>query len=165
MIEMEDREFELRERDLQLREREVVLKERESKHSKWATPLFLTLLTASIGFVASVLVTYANNRAAERTEQVRAQSTLILEAIKGSDKDATCKNLIFFVNLGLLDDTKNTIRGICPSTENGVPSLPAIGSSANIVPGSWLWTQTHIYPFTRLRSKFALDSLAPRCPA
>jgi hypothetical protein len=49
----------------------------------------------------------------------------VLEAIKTGSSDAACKNLLFFVGLGLLDDANKTIRKQCSSAPSGPPSLPA----------------------------------------
>src|SRR5207249_2482832 len=37
-----------------------------------------------------------------------------------------CKNLVFFVSLGLLDDPNHAIRQTCSSAPTGPPSLPSV---------------------------------------
>jgi len=120
---VEDREFELRERELRLKEREVVVKERGANASPWLSPLVVAILAAAAGLIGNVFVALINNRAADHAERVRAQSSLIQGVIKTDNNDATCKNLIFFVKLGMLDDPQGAIRNICPTTQEGVPSL------------------------------------------
>ena len=124
---LEELGLRIKEEELKLKQAEIKAKERDLGASKWSNPLVLAILGATIGLLTNVIVTYANNRTTEETERVRSQSSLVLEAIKGNSKDATCENLVFFVNLGLLDDEKSTIRTACPSTKGGVPSLPAGG--------------------------------------
>ena len=49
----------------------------------------------------------------------------MLEAIKTGNADEACKNLVFFVGLGLLDDDpQHTIRKSCNGKPTGAPSLP-----------------------------------------
>jgi len=121
---MEDRKFELRQHELRLKEREVVVKEHEAKASnRWLNPVVLGLFAAALGLFGNLIVAWINNRATENAERIRAQSTLIQGVIKTNDNDATCKNLIFFVKLGMLDDPEGTIKQVCPKTEEGVPSL------------------------------------------
>jgi hypothetical protein len=114
--------------------REVILKVGEVSESKtepisspWANPLVLAILAATVGLIGNTIVTILNNHSTQQTEHLHAQSALILEAIKtNGDTAAACKNLNFFVNLGLLDDANKTIIGACPNTKNqGVPTLPA----------------------------------------
>jgi hypothetical protein len=70
--------------------------------------------------------TRKNNENTLEVERQRAQSTLILEAIRtGGTPNAACKNLIFFVGLGLLVDGSHTIADQCKSTPKGAPALPA----------------------------------------
>lgn len=70
------------------------------------------------------VVTTINNINTQKLEQSRAQSTIILEAIKTSgDTNAVCKNLVFLVSLGLIEDTNRAITGACPGNVQGVPSV------------------------------------------
>lgn len=71
-----------------------------------------------------------NNRNTFEVERQRAQSLLILEAIKsGAGPDAVCKNLTFFVDLRLIDDSSRAISDRCKSKPKGVPALPPTPSS------------------------------------
>lgn len=128
---LEELELRIKEEELKLKQTEIRVKERDLATSKWSSPLVLAILGATVGLLTSVIVSYSNSSAAEHTERVRAQSTLILEAVRGNNKDTTCENLVFFVNLGLLDDAQSTIRTACPSTKGGVPSFPAAANPIN----------------------------------
>jgi hypothetical protein len=66
-----------------------------------------------------------NSQNTQAVERVHAQSALILESVKTHQK-AACDNLLFFVNLGLIDDAKKTIRTGRPHTVNPIPSLPPL---------------------------------------
>lgn len=124
-------------RELDLREREVAAKEREATAARWSTPIVLGLVAAFLGFLANLVVTALNNYNTLQVERQRSQSTLLLEAIKtGGGTDAVCKNLVFFVELGLVDDTNKTIRTQCGGAPKGVPSLPAAPSGTTFgLPG------------------------------
>jgi len=109
---------------LDLREREIAAKEREVRSSR-LTPLVIAVFAASIGLFANVWVAYLNNRNTLKVERQRAQSNLILEASRGGNAAAVCKNLVFFVGLRLIDDDDNSIRTECKSVPKGVPTIPA----------------------------------------
>ena len=118
-----------RTRELDLREREVAAKERELA-TRWRSPIVIGLLAASVGFVANLVVAYLNNRNTLQVERQRSQSNIVLEAIRtGNNTDAVCKNLVFFVGLGLVDDANQTILKQCRSAPTGPPSLPASSST------------------------------------
>lgn len=106
-----------------MREKEIALREREVP-SRRSNPLVVAIFAASVGLFANVVVAYLNNQNTLRVEQERAQSSLILEAIKTGNPDTVCKNLVFFVSLGLIDDASQTIRNQCKSSPKGIPSLP-----------------------------------------
>jgi hypothetical protein len=123
---LEERERLLKERELKVKEQEIARKEKDIAASKWLNPVVLGLFAAAFAFAGNVIVTTFNNKNTTDIEHFRAQSTLILEAIKtNGDAKAVCKNLTFFVNLGLLDDPNKTIVGTCPKDSEGVPTLPA----------------------------------------
>ncbi len=120
----QDRELVLREREVAAREREVTAREAEIKRSPWLNPLVLGLFVAGLGLLGNIVVAVVNSQNMQSVERVRAQSTLMLEAIKGGSSETTCKNLVFFVGLGLLDDSTQSIHNRCENTPIGVPSLP-----------------------------------------
>jgi hypothetical protein len=113
-----------RTRELDIKEREVAAKERELEQSRWLNPTVLGLFAAAAGLIGNVVVARVNNSNTQSVELARSQSNLVLEAIKTGDSDAACKNLMFFVGLGLLDDSSKTIRNQCGSSSQGAPSLP-----------------------------------------
>lgn len=93
-----------------------------------------SILTAVLAFGSNIYVTNEINKNALVVERFKAQSTIILQAIRtGSETDA-CKNLVVFVKLGLVDDGNHTIKNAC-STEfpqNAAPSLPvAVGGAGD----------------------------------
>jgi hypothetical protein len=113
-------------RELGLREREVAIKEKEANVSKWRNPLAVGIVVAAAGLAGNTVVAWFNYQNAKQVEHLHAQSTLIVEAVRtNGDLSLACKNLTFFLNLGLLDDPEKTIRAACPSAYTGPPTLPA----------------------------------------
>ncbi len=122
----------LRERELALKEREIRVREAEQHASSWS-PLMVAIIAAALGLFGNVLVTFltgsenrkvARGKAAsdEKLENLKAQSSLILEAIKAGP-DTARNNLKFFVEVGLIDEpTKSRIQTWLEGHES--PSLP-----------------------------------------
>lgn len=126
------RELDLREREVTSKEREVASKEKELERSRWLNPTVIGIFVAAIGLISSVVVARLNNNATQDLERQRAQSTIILEAIRTGtgNTDASCRNLLFLANLRLLDDPRQTISKQCSSVSPGLPSLPSAGEVA-----------------------------------
>jgi hypothetical protein len=93
----------------------------------------IAIFAAAIGLISSVVVARLNNKATQDIERLRSQSTIILEAIRTGtgNTDASCKNLVFLSNLGLIDDPQQTIHKQCASVPAGIPSLPAASQSSD----------------------------------
>lgn len=126
-----EREFQLREREIAAREREVSARERETKGSPWQNPLVIGVFAAALALIGNIFVTVSNNRNSQEVERIRAQSNLVFEAIKTNQVDA-CKNLDFFVQLGLLEDPHEAIHQSCTTNPTTAPSLPASGISTSL---------------------------------
>jgi hypothetical protein len=94
-----DRELALKEREIAVKEREIAVKEKQLAN-RWRSPLFLAIIAGAIGLFGSLVVAFLNNQNTQSVEHFRAQSNLVLEAIKtNGDSNAVCKNLTFFVKL------------------------------------------------------------------
>jgi hypothetical protein len=85
----------------------------------------LGLFAGALGLMGNVWVTYSNNRNSQQIERLRSQSNLVVDAIKTSQENA-CKNLVFLVELGLIDDPNKAIREACKKDSNQAPSLPPV---------------------------------------
>jgi hypothetical protein len=121
------------EQALEIRERAVDARERAAdardKASRWANPTFLALLAAVVALVGNLFVSYYNNKTLHDNEKSQEQSNLILQAIKtGNNPIDSCKNLVFFANVGLLEDSDETIRKQCRDNPTSAPTLPASSS-------------------------------------
>lgn len=86
----------------------------------------LALLAAAAGLIGNAILARINNQAALETERRRGQSTLMVEAMKTGKPEDACRNLVFFVNLKLIDDPTGAIKG-CAADPRGAPVLPSQG--------------------------------------
>lgn len=112
-----EREFALKQADLHLRERQGGL---------WHSPVFLGLIAAALALFGNMYATWSQSKSAAQQAHVKAQSDLVLEAIKTSDPKLAAKNLLFLVHLGLLDDPDGKMQVVLSQPDN-VPYLPAQG--------------------------------------
>jgi hypothetical protein len=135
---IEERRFQAettsRNQELALREREVAVKEEDSRRSRWLSPMVIALLAAAVGLLGNVVVATLNNQASQQLERLRSQSNLVLEAIKTGDQPGACRNLVFFVALGLLHDQNRAISKACSSAPQGGPALPANDTVRSMIP-------------------------------
>ena len=69
---------------------------------------------------------WSQNKSAAQQAHVKAQSDLVIEAIKTSDPKLAARNLLFFVRLGSLDDPDGKMQVVL-SQPDSVPYLPAQG--------------------------------------
>jgi hypothetical protein len=127
------RELDLREREVAAREREITAKEAEIKKSPWLNPLVIGVFVAAIGLIGNFVVAAENNRNTQTVERFRAQSNLVIEAIK-ADQQTACNNLVFFVKLRLIDDTEKAIRQVCVNQPQQAPSLGRTDFTSGPIP-------------------------------
>lgn len=127
------RELDLREREVAAKEREVAAKEAEIRRSRLANPLFLALVAATLGVIGNTYVAYKNNQNSEHVERLREQSTLLVDVVRTDDPKQSCKNLIFLVGLGLLDDSNQTILSQCGDEPKGPVTLPLASTPTSLL--------------------------------
>jgi hypothetical protein len=131
-------EVRLKEQEIRLRETETRAKERQIDALKWVPSLVSGIVLAVIGLIGSLIANVINNANTLKLEQFRAQSNLILEAIKtNGDTSAACKNLVFFTSLGLIEDRSHTITGACPGNVQGAPSVSVVGPADRALGFNW----------------------------
>lgn len=116
-----------RKRELDIQEREVAAKEEELKRSRWLNPTVIGLFAAALGLIGSVIVARVNNANTQEVQRLQSEANITLEAIKTGtgNTDGACKNLTFFVSLGLIRDLGGKIGTQCKGAPEGPPSLPA----------------------------------------
>lgn len=110
-------------RELDIYEREVAAKEAENNKSRWS-PTAITVLIALLALVGNLIALAVNNWNLQKVERIRSQSNITLEAIRTGNPETACKNLLTFINLGLVDDGEGTIRHKCETSPASGPSLP-----------------------------------------
>jgi hypothetical protein len=94
----EDANNELKKREIDLKDRELRLKEAELVSPNWRNPVFVGLMAAALGLLGNLVATSLQNWNTQRVERYKAQSNLILEAIKTGDQEKAAKNLAFSCN-------------------------------------------------------------------
>ncbi len=90
----------------------------------WHNPVFLGLIAATLALSGNLYATWHQGEIAERQAHVKAQSDLVIEAIKTGDPQRAAKNLLFLVRLGLLDDPDGKIQSALSHPEDA-PYLPS----------------------------------------
>jgi hypothetical protein len=95
---------------------QVKFNQEEARRTKWTNPLVVAVLAAAVAGAGNAFVALINGQAQRRseeakltgqirTEQIKADQALILEAIKAnSDPDKAAANLTFFVETALIAD-------------------------------------------------------------
>jgi murein L,D-transpeptidase YcbB/YkuD len=126
---LENREEEFQQRELDLKEGKLRMKEAEAAGPSWRNPVFLGLMAAALSLLGNLIATSLQNWNTQRVERYKAQSNLILEAIKTGDQEKAAKNLSFFLQLGFLDDDHGKIRDFLTKGSD-VPVLPASSPTA-----------------------------------
>jgi hypothetical protein len=129
-------EGELRRKEIALKEREVAAKEAELLRSRWLNPTVIGLFAATIGLFGNLIVAFIGNWNSQQVEHSRSQSSLIIQAVGTGDAKSACKNLMFFLGLGLLDDPKGTISR-CETSPNTIPVLPGVKTYTPVADTPW----------------------------
>lgn len=124
-----EREFALKEADLRLRERQT-----KFFRNPVSVGLLATALTLGGNLIATSCQAWSAERqavrqaqTAERQAHVKAQSDLVIEAIKTGDPKRASRNLQFLITLGLLDDPGGKVQAVLSQHPDQVPVLPARG--------------------------------------
>jgi hypothetical protein len=130
----QEKDLALKEREVVVHERELDLKDKELRRSKWLNPVAVGLFAATVGLIGNIGVAFVNNQNTQTVERLRAQSDLVVEAIKtNNDTNAACRNLVFLVQVNLLDDVNHAISKQCASAPPGPPTLPASSNTSREV--------------------------------
>lgn len=129
-------DYSFRERELALHNRALELKEADQRESKWRNPLIVAVMAAAVAIAGNAIITYIQNRETDKLAQekigadfklaqAKAQSDLILEAIKTGDPEKARANLRFFIQAGLIEDPRGKIQQWISSKDLPSPSLPS----------------------------------------
>lgn len=101
--------------DHEIRLKEIELKEKEGRRSRWANPLVISIVAATIAAAGNVYVSWLNgsnrlaveatrNASQKEIEREKAESARILEATKASNPEDVEKRIKFLINIGLISD-------------------------------------------------------------
>ncbi len=121
--------------EVALRSRELKIKEADAP-SAWKSPLVVAIFAAAVAALGNAGVSLLNARNETALERVKAEQTLIIEAIKtGGDVDKAAANLKFLVDTKLVTDSQRqtAIHEYLEKNKGSpdlLPSLPAHGASA-----------------------------------
>ena len=134
-------------------------------------PIITTIVAGFIGLMAAAFVAYLNGKQQAEIEQLRATTSLIVEAVKtgGQDPIAAQRNLRFFLDAGLLKDPDGRIKklvdkgqipvlsiGIEPSDFGRISKIPPSEREAVRKPDSILG---ELHPAFRARVVALMDDL------
>jgi Sel1 repeat len=145
-------DYELRKQELDLKKRDLDLKEADQKASKWRNPLVVGIFVAALGLFGNIGVSFLQNRANESLAREKAQSDLIVEAIKTGDTSKANANLLFFIGAHLIDDPKDYIKNEISRGQG--PTLPAPVAEKM---GEDLWQNPANYPAAMKAFRIAAD--------
>jgi hypothetical protein len=113
-------------------ETEKINKEVGEKQLNWvvAGPILATIVVAILGLFSNAYVTYLNSASQLQLETARANTTLIVEAVKtgSADPKVANRNLQFFIDAGLLKDPDGKIANLVKQGRS--PVLPAQATPA-----------------------------------
>ena len=130
--------------DKEMRLRELELRVAELRRSRWGNPLVIAVFTAAAAGAANLGVSFLNAQKQAEIESLRAESALVLAAIRTEDGDIKTSqiNLNFLAKTGLLSQkladkvTQSLNTGPPPSivtsptnasTSGGPVSIPSAG--------------------------------------
>ncbi len=157
-----EREIKIKEREVAAKEQEALAKQEELRRSRWLNPTAIGLFAAALGLIGSVIVARVNNANTQQVERLQSEANLTLEAIKTGtgNTDAACKNLVFFVSLGLVHDPDLKIASQCKYAPAGPPSLPASQSNVRSQVQPQLVVPKAVADFVRGQEKLHLTATA-----
>jgi len=101
--------------DHEIRLKEIEIKNKASKRSRWANPLAISIVAATIAATGNAYVSWLNgsnqlaieatrNASQKEIEREKAEAARILEATKGGDPESIAKKIRVLINFGLISD-------------------------------------------------------------
>ena len=104
------------------------------KNTIWTaltSPTVVTAITAVLGLFGAVLTNYFQQEANLKVEKQKNQAELITRSISTGDPESSAKNLIFLLDLGLIQDTQGKIEKLRTKPADA-PTLPAPSESKSL---------------------------------
>ena len=114
--------------ELALRREELDLKKAESARQSrfWnqVSPVAIALFAGFLGLAGNLVVTFIQGRNSADVESRKSQAAMIAEAIKTGDEGRAKRNVLFFLDTGLIPDPGGKIRTALQQL-GGIPVLPS----------------------------------------
>jgi hypothetical protein len=123
-----EQELALKRAELDLRQKEIALEPGRERRHKLLDAILLALVAVIGTFIGALL----QGRVNSSVEEQKLRSSLIIEAIKTGDPDSAKRNLLFFIESGLLEDPEGKISGIL-DVSGGSPVLPSASSEGGVI--------------------------------
>lgn len=159
--------------DYELKKEETRLKDRQSRFpaSILNNPTTTAVIAALAGFITTSVVTYLQGRSNRELEELKFQSTLIVEATKSDDLQKRIASLRFYINAGLIKDSsiiakledlidKGNIPQSSPIPTGGVSVVPSARKQL-IDKDSSLKNSTLLLVGLKVKHGQLIDSITP----
>lgn len=116
------------ESDIRLRQQELDIRREEMRAQRRlsVSPVTLAIIAGLSGLIGTGIGSCVQGKANLALEQQKLESQLILKACDTNDKDISVTNLQFFLEAGLLKDTKGNLKRLA-SSPTTVPALQLSG--------------------------------------
>jgi subtilase family serine protease len=145
-------ELEIKQEELRVRrvEADAALAAARSRRSRLSDPLVLAIIAAVISLLGSIAVAIYNNKSTLDQEKIKAEHgldleqkkasySLVLQAMATNDTATAKRNIQFFIDAGLLQDSDCRISEaaerydpVLPSVSGTTPALPGVYSPLDI---------------------------------
>ncbi|MDY0883353.1 hypothetical protein ACFPL7_10360 [Dongia soli] len=113
------------EREMALKEHEVTAHEVETRRARWASPLVLAIVAATVAGVANAVVASLNADYQRQAEAERTESARILQVIQTGDAKAATANLQFLMDAGLISEHVSPKLAAYLKTNREIPAISA----------------------------------------
>jgi hypothetical protein len=147
-------ELALKREEFGLKQRELALKEKEARlRLDWRThPIALALLAGVVAIVGNSVSAYYSARNASAVERQKAEASLILEAVKTSDRKKALDTLRFFLDVGLITDPGGKLLNAIKNRPETIPLLP-LQALLSTRDDAKAWAHDNCPPATELRTQ------------
>lgn len=144
-------ELDLRREELSIKREALDLERlrlsRESDFAKSIKSALPTVAAAFIGILGTAYVAYTQGRTNLDLERTRAEAALVLKAIETGNPEEARQNLLFLLDMGLIQDVNGRMAKSLRTEGSAVPVLPSPHSSQTTVTESTIFV-SEAYPVT-----------------
>lgn len=125
-LELKREELAIKRAALELDRQKLLEDKNVAKHVKSALP---TVAAALVGIIGTGYVAYNQGRTDLDVERSRAEASLVLKAVETGNQDDARRNLLFLLDMGLIQDVNGRMATKLRSDHASVPVLPATQAS------------------------------------